>query len=382
MARPVTLFTGQWADLPLEDLAAKCGGWGFDGLELACWGDHFEVSEALSRQRLLRGAARDCSSATASTCWAIGNHLVGQAVCDPIDDAPPGRAAPESLGRRRPRGRAPTGRRGDEGHRARGRAARRHGGHRLHRLARSGTCSTRSRPTTGPRSSAATRTSRSAGARSSTSSTPRACASRSRSIRPRSPTTSPPRARRWRRSAPREGFGINFDPSPLRAPVPRLGRLHRRVRRPHLPRARQGRRAGGSTAARRSSARTSTSASPSAAGTSSPRATATSTSRTCSARSTAIGYDGPLSIEWEDSGMDREWGAQDALGFVRRTDFSPSVGRLRRGVREGGVMSEGSASPRRGGRPAAATRSRSASGCSATRSWARRTPTPTRSSPT
>ena len=37
-----------------------------------------------------------------------------------------------------------------------------------------------------------------------------------------------------------------------------------------------------------------------------------------------IGYQGPLSIEWEDSGMDREWGAQDAIAFVRRTDFAPS----------------------------------------------------------
>ena len=59
MSRPVTLFTGQWADLPLADLAAKCGGWGFDGLELACWGDHFDVAEAVAdrgyagRQRAL-----------------------------------------------------------------------------------------------------------------------------------------------------------------------------------------------------------------------------------------------------------------------------------------------------------------------------------------
>jgi sugar phosphate isomerase/epimerase len=37
-----------------------------------------------------------------------------------------------------------------------------------------------------------------------------------------------------------------------------------------------------------------------------------------------IGYDGPLSIEWEDAGMDREWGAQDALAFVRRSDFPRS----------------------------------------------------------
>ena len=37
-----------------------------------------------------------------------------------------------------------------------------------------------------------------------------------------------------------------------------------------------------------------------------------------------IGYTGPLSIEWEDSGLEREYGAQDALAFVRRTDFAPS----------------------------------------------------------
>ena len=48
MTRPVTLFTGQWADLPLEDLAARAGKWGFDGLELACWGDHFEIPRALA----------------------------------------------------------------------------------------------------------------------------------------------------------------------------------------------------------------------------------------------------------------------------------------------------------------------------------------------
>ena len=48
MARPVTLFTGQWADLSIEDLCKKAGEFGYDGLELACWGDHFEVDKALS----------------------------------------------------------------------------------------------------------------------------------------------------------------------------------------------------------------------------------------------------------------------------------------------------------------------------------------------
>ena len=85
MARPVTLFTGQWADLPLEDLAAKCGDWGFDGLELACWGDHFEVYEALADEGYCR-SKRELLERHGLDCWAIVTHLVGQAVCDPIDE--------------------------------------------------------------------------------------------------------------------------------------------------------------------------------------------------------------------------------------------------------------------------------------------------------
>jgi sugar phosphate isomerase/epimerase len=37
-----------------------------------------------------------------------------------------------------------------------------------------------------------------------------------------------------------------------------------------------------------------------------------------------IGYEGPLSVEWEDSGMDREAGAREACEFVKRLDFAPS----------------------------------------------------------
>ena len=47
MARPVTMFTGQWADLSVAELARKFSEFGYDGLELACWGDHFEVDKAL-----------------------------------------------------------------------------------------------------------------------------------------------------------------------------------------------------------------------------------------------------------------------------------------------------------------------------------------------
>ena len=47
MARPITLFTGQWADLPLAELVPKAASWGYEGLELACWGDHFDIEKAV-----------------------------------------------------------------------------------------------------------------------------------------------------------------------------------------------------------------------------------------------------------------------------------------------------------------------------------------------
>ena len=84
MARPVTLFTGQWADLPLEELAEKAGRWGFDGLELACWGDHFEVDRALAEDGYV-AAIQEVLERNHLNCFALGAHLVGQAVCDPID---------------------------------------------------------------------------------------------------------------------------------------------------------------------------------------------------------------------------------------------------------------------------------------------------------
>jgi sugar phosphate isomerase/epimerase len=85
MARPITLFTGQWADLPLETLARKASEWGFDGLELACWGDHFEVDEALADDAYVR-SRRDILDKHGLGVYAISNHLVGQAVCDRIDE--------------------------------------------------------------------------------------------------------------------------------------------------------------------------------------------------------------------------------------------------------------------------------------------------------
>ncbi|GAG45509.1 unnamed protein product, partial [marine sediment metagenome] len=85
MARPITLFTGQWADLPLEKLAEMASSWGFDGLELACWGDHFEIDKALEDDGYVK-AKRECLDKYNLQCFAIASHLVGQCICDdPID---------------------------------------------------------------------------------------------------------------------------------------------------------------------------------------------------------------------------------------------------------------------------------------------------------
>ena len=85
MGRPVTLFTGQWADLPLDEMARKTKEFGYDGIELACWGDHFEVDKALADDSYC-AKKREQLERHDLQCHAISAHLVGQAVLDIIDE--------------------------------------------------------------------------------------------------------------------------------------------------------------------------------------------------------------------------------------------------------------------------------------------------------
>ena len=86
MPRPVTLFTGQFADLPFAEMCRKAAEWGYDGLEIACWGDHFEVDKAVADDGYVDGR-RELLEKYNLSVFAISNHLVGQAVCDdPIDE--------------------------------------------------------------------------------------------------------------------------------------------------------------------------------------------------------------------------------------------------------------------------------------------------------
>ncbi len=82
MSRPITLFTGQWADLPFETVCQKAKAFGYDGLELACWGDHFEVDKADDAYCKRK---REILDKNGLKVFAISSHLVGQAVADLID---------------------------------------------------------------------------------------------------------------------------------------------------------------------------------------------------------------------------------------------------------------------------------------------------------
>ena len=86
MARPVTLFTGQWADLPLTELAQKTSAWGYDGLELACWGDHFDPVKGAVDPVYCEQQKKILTENNLSV-YAISHHLAGQLVCDLNNDA-------------------------------------------------------------------------------------------------------------------------------------------------------------------------------------------------------------------------------------------------------------------------------------------------------
>jgi len=103
MSRPVTLFTGQWADLPFETICQKAKSFGYEGLELACWGDHFDVAKALSDPGYVK-TRWDTLARHGLNCFAISAHLVGQAICDNIDERHKSILPPEVWGDGNPEG--------------------------------------------------------------------------------------------------------------------------------------------------------------------------------------------------------------------------------------------------------------------------------------
>jgi sugar phosphate isomerase/epimerase len=322
MARPVTLFTGQWADLPLEELAEKAAGWGFDGLELACWGDHFEVDRALAEDGYVE-SRQEILERNGLRCWALGTHLVGQAVCDPVDERHRAILPPEVWGDGDPEG-------------VRQRAAE--------------------RMTDTARAAAAFGVQQVNGFTGSSvwhllySFPPNDFETIEAGYRDFAERWSPivdvfeeEGVRYGLEVHPTEiaydfvttrktldaidhrpGFGINFDPSHFAHQsldsAAFVEEFADRIYHVHVKDSRK-------TLDGRSSilgghlnfgepGRGWDFVSP-GHGDVDFESLFRALNR--------IGYDGPLSIEWEDAGMDREWGARDALAFVRRTDFEPSA---------------------------------------------------------
>jgi sugar phosphate isomerase/epimerase len=85
MPRPVILFSGNWIDLSLEQLVAQAAEWGYQGLELCCWGDHFQVQRAVSTEDYGTGIIA-LLNRHELMAPVLAVHRVSQAICDPIDE--------------------------------------------------------------------------------------------------------------------------------------------------------------------------------------------------------------------------------------------------------------------------------------------------------
>lgn len=319
--RPVTLFTGQWADLPVKRLAALASSWGYDGLELATWGDHLEVDRALAERgylKSLRALLDNCGL----KCWAIAAHLVGQAVCDPLDGrhratVPAdiwGDGDPDGVSARAAKRIADTARVAAE---LGVRVVTGFTGSPIWHLLYSfppndWTEVERGYERFAERWNPILDVFDAYGVRFALEVHPT-------EIAYDFVTTQKALAALGRR----EGFGINFDPSHfthqfLDAPT-FVEEFADRIFHVHIKDAKlrlNGRRSIlGSHLDFGEAERGWTFVSP-GRGDVDFDGVIRALNR--------IGYDGPLSIEWEDSGMDRQWGARDAVAFVRRVDFAPS----------------------------------------------------------
>jgi sugar phosphate isomerase/epimerase len=98
MPRPVTLVSGQWADLPFDQFCAKAASFGYDGVEIACWGDHMDVRAAASDPAYAAGR-KAILERHGLRAWALSAHLAGQCVADPWDPRLDGFAPPTVKGR-------------------------------------------------------------------------------------------------------------------------------------------------------------------------------------------------------------------------------------------------------------------------------------------
>jgi sugar phosphate isomerase/epimerase len=321
MARPVTLCTAQWADLPLSALAAKAKAFGYDGLELACWGDHFEVDRAVKENGYCAGR-RELLAKHGLQCLAISHHLVGQAVLDRIDERHRAILPPHIWGDGDPAG---VNRRAAESFKDAARAARRFGVKVVNGFTGSSIWHLWYSFPPVPEKAIEDGFRLFADRFNPLLDVFRECGVRfALEVHPTEIAFDLATAERALQALDgRPEFGFNFDPSHLVwqgiDPVEFIRRFPDRIYHVHLKDARVARDGrsgilGGHLnfghPRRGWNFR-------------SPGRGDVNFEEILRALNDA-GYDGPLSVEWEDNGMEREHGARDALQFVRKIDIQPS----------------------------------------------------------
>lgn len=81
MGRLVTLMTCQWADMELETLCQKAKEMGYEGLELACWGKHLDLKRAVLEEGYIEEIKKTLAKYDLK-CMALATHIIGQCVGD------------------------------------------------------------------------------------------------------------------------------------------------------------------------------------------------------------------------------------------------------------------------------------------------------------
>lgn len=322
MSRPVTLFTGQWADMKLEDLARRAREFGYDGLELACWGDHFEVDRALNEPGYCANR-RDLLERHELQIHAISAHLVGQAVLDTVDARHQSILPPAVWGDGKPEG---VSRRAAEELKNTARAAQRMGVSVVNGFTGSSIWPYLYSFPPVPEATIDAGYELFAERFQPILDVFGECGVRfALEVHPTEIAFDIPTAQRALEAVGRrEEFGFNFDPSHLHwqgiDPVEFVRAFADRIYHVHIKDAAVtlNGRSGilGSHLNFGDPRRGWDFRSPGRGGVNFEEIIRALNQ---------IGYQGPLSVEWEDSGMDREHGAREAAEFVRRLDFAPSA---------------------------------------------------------
>jgi len=84
MTRPITIFSGQWTDLPFEKFCEKAKSFGYEGIEIACWGDHLDLKKAATDPKYVEERKNILKNFNLKVL-AIGTHSIGQCVSSSED---------------------------------------------------------------------------------------------------------------------------------------------------------------------------------------------------------------------------------------------------------------------------------------------------------